>query len=214
MAAQPATSRAPRPFPVARWFALAWLVFFIPYNWVVHGPWNLLFFCNVAVLLTCVGIWRASPLLLSSQALFALLVQGAWTLDLLLRLYRGRGLWPGILFSGWMLNPEIRLLYRGVSLYHAVWPFLLIWCVWRLGYDRRALWLQSALSVLVLSFSLLAPPEMNLNGVREAGWSWQPSVLHVAIVSLGLIVIVYGPTHLVLSRWLSGPRKPETQPGS
>jgi hypothetical protein len=205
--ARPTGRSAPHRFPVARWLALAWLVFFVPYNWAVHGPWNLLFFCNIAVILTCVGIFRGSALLLSSQALFAFLVQGAWTLDLLLLLYWGRGLWPGTLISGWMLNPEIRLFYKGVSLYHAVWPFLLLWCVWRVGYDRRALWLQSVLTVFVVSASRLAPSELNLNGAYQAGWSWQPGALHVAIVAGGLIAVVYGPTHLVLSRWLSRPRK-------
>lgn len=182
----------------------------MPYSWTVHGPRNLLFFCNIAVILTCVGIWKGSALLLSSQALFSLLVQGAWTLDLLLLLYGGRGLWPGTLISGWMLNPEIQLLHRGVSLYHAVWPFLLLWCLWRIGYDRRALPLQAVISAVVLSASRLAPSAMNLNCAHDlAGKSWQPAALHVAIVVGGLIGLVYTPTHLVLSRWLSPPRNPD-----
>jgi hypothetical protein len=205
---QPTVLCAPHPFPVARWLALAWLVFFLPYNWKAHGPWNLLFLCDVAVILSCIGIWRGSALLLSSQALFSLLVQGAWTLDLLLLLHRGRGLWRGpTLISGWMLNPEIPLFFRGVSLYHAVWPFLLIWCVWRVGYDRRALWLQSIISAVVVSASLLAPSELNLNGAHDLfGRSWQPAALHVGIVVGGLIALAYLPTHVVLSRWLSPPR--------
>ncbi len=203
VAAQAKALRSPHPFPVARWLALAWLVFFLPYNWSVHGPWNLLFFCDVAVILTCAGIWTGSALPLSSQALFSFLVQGGWTLDLLMLLYLRRGLSPGTLIAGWMLNPDIPLFYRAVSLYHVVWPLLLLWCVWRVGYDRRAVWLQSAVSVFVMSASLLAPPEMNLNAVHQPGWSWQPGALHVAIAVATLIAVVYLPTNLVLSRWLS-----------
>jgi hypothetical protein len=81
MAAPAEALRAPHPFPVARWLALLWLVFYLPYNWSVHGPWNLLFFCDVAVILTCAGIWTGSALLLLSQALFSFLVQGGWALD-------------------------------------------------------------------------------------------------------------------------------------
>jgi hypothetical protein len=79
--AQPTARSAAHPFPLARWLALAWLVFFVPYSWTVHGPWNLLFFCDVAVILTCIGVWRGSGLLLSSQALSSFLVQGIWTLQ-------------------------------------------------------------------------------------------------------------------------------------
>lgn len=186
----------PHPFPVARWVALAWLAFFVPFGWTVHGGWNLVFFCDVAVILTCVGIARGNPLLLSSQALSVLVVQSGWTIDLVVRLYGGSGLIPG---PNWMLNPEIALLYRIVSLYHAVWPLLLLWCLARLGYDRRAFGIAALLAAVLVAAGRLAPAAMNVNCAHDLlGRSWQPGWLHVVIVVGALTVLVYGPTHIVL----------------
>jgi hypothetical protein len=193
------------PFPVARWVALAWLVFFVPYNCAAHGAWNLAFFCDVAVLLTCIGIWRPNALLLSSQALSSILIQCVWTLDLLLRLYTGWALVPG---NTWMLNPEVPLFFRTVSLYHVVWPLLLLWCLSRVGYDRRALAWQGLIAVAALSVGRLAPAAMNVNCAHDLfGHSWRPAWLHLAIVVGALVLLVYWPTHVVL-RWLFRPSAP------
>jgi hypothetical protein len=198
------TSAARHPFPVGRWIALAWLLFFLPYGWTQLGPWNLVYFCDVAVILTCIGLWTGSGLLLASQALFSILVQGVWTLDILLRLHTGRSLIPG---TEWMLNPEIPLFFKMVSLFHAVWPFLLIWSLRRVGYDRRGLPLQAVITVVVVCLSRLAPAKLNINLAHELlGRSWQPAALHLGILVTILIVLVYWPTHVVLARLFPPPK--------
>ena len=77
-----ARDRAGPVFPVARWIGLAWLAVWIPAYWSFYGPVVFLNLCDIAVILTCVGLWRGSALLLSSQAVSSLVVDLAWILDL------------------------------------------------------------------------------------------------------------------------------------
>ena len=41
--------------------------------------------------------------------------------------------------TDYMFNPNTSLFLRGLSLFHGWLPFLLLYLVWKLGYDRRAL---------------------------------------------------------------------------
>ena len=82
------------PFPWARWAALVWLAVWAPTYAAVYGFGNFVHICDVAVILTGVGLWRASPLLLSMQAL-NILIDLAWDLDLGWRLATGRHLLGG-----------------------------------------------------------------------------------------------------------------------
>ncbi|MFL5373599.1 MAG: hypothetical protein ACJ78T_06385, partial [Myxococcales bacterium] len=60
------------PFPRARWAALLWLLVWMPVYASVWGFANFLHLCDVAVILTCAGLWTGSALLLSSQAVSSL----------------------------------------------------------------------------------------------------------------------------------------------
>ena len=82
------------PFPRLRWAALLWLAVWAPTYAVVYGLGNFLHLCDVAVVLTCLGLWRASALLLSMQAL-DVLIDLSWDLDLAWRLVTGRHLLGG-----------------------------------------------------------------------------------------------------------------------
>ena len=86
--ASPASSKFPAWL---RWAALVWLVVWIPAYWHTWGAANFLHLCDIAVILTCVGMWTNSALLISSQAVRSLLVDAAWTLDAASRFIRGRG---------------------------------------------------------------------------------------------------------------------------
>ena len=65
-------------FPRLRWAALVWLAVWTPAYAVVWGWRNFLLLCDLSVFLACAGIWRASPLLLSSQAVASLIIGLAW----------------------------------------------------------------------------------------------------------------------------------------
>ena len=78
------------PFPAARGIVVAWLLVWVPAYWSFYGPQVFLNLCDIAVVLTCVGLWRGSALLLSSQALSSLVVDAAWMVDLAWRAAAGR----------------------------------------------------------------------------------------------------------------------------
>jgi hypothetical protein len=196
----------PHPFPRLRWLALAWLCVYLPAYTLAYGPANFLFLCNLGVMLTCLGIWRGSALLLSSQAVAAMAICAAWWLDAGARLLSGRHL-VGV--TAYMWDPQYPLFTRTLSLYHVAWPILLVACLRRVGYDPRGYLLQGALAVVFVLLSRLAGPAANINFAftdplfhRSLG----PAPAHLALTILALVGVIYGVTHLVLKAFL--PRHP------
>jgi len=204
--------RAPRlsgpdAFPLARRFALAWLAVWVPAYAGGYGWANFLHLCDLAVILTCVGLWRGSPLLLSMQALSSLVVDVFWDLDLAFRAVSGRHLVGG---TEYMWESRFPLALRLLSLFHVVWPPLLWWALRRVGYDRRALLAQSLLATVVLAVSRLVQPDANINFAVADPFlrrSWGPAPVHVGLTALVLAALVYGPTHVLLRRVMPPPRR-------
>ena len=189
-----------RAFPRMRWAAAAWLAVWIPAYASVWGPRNFLLLCDVAVLLTCAGLWLGSPLLLSSQAVSSILADAVWAMDAGSRLFLGRHLFGG---TEYMWDASFPLAVRLLSLFHLFWPVLLVWSVRRVGYDRRGLGLQIAIAGALLVVSRFAGRAANLNfAFRDPIWglSLEPAALHLAATLAFLTAVFYLPTHLVLSR--------------
>lgn len=193
------------PFPRLRWLALVWLAVYLPSYTLAYGLTNFLFLCNVGVILTALGLWRGSALLLSSQALSALAVCAAWWLDTGARLLTGQHL-LGV--TAYMWDPRYPLFTRLLSLYHVAWPILLLACLRRVGYDRRGYALQAGIAGVALVASRFADPATNVNFAwRDPffGRSLGPAPLHLLLTWLALVGVVYGLTHWLLSRlWVGG----------
>src|SRR5256885_4936972 len=188
------------PFPRLRWAALLWLSLWVPaYAWV-WGVSNFLHLCDVAVILTCAGLWSGSALLLSSQAVSSLVIDLLWDVDVASRLLTGRHLSGG---TEYLWDPAFPLAVRLLSLFHVVWPVLLLWSLRRVGYDRRGYWLQVALASCLFVAARFADPRLNINfAFRDPFFhlSLGPAPVHVAVSILGLAILVYLPVHLVLAR--------------
>jgi hypothetical protein len=195
----------PRAFPGARRFALAWLAVWFPaYAWGYGGA-NFLHLCDLAVILTCVGLWRGSPLLLGMQAVSSLVVDVFWDLDLAFRALAGRHLFGG---TEYMWESRFPLALRLLSLFHVVWPPLLWWALRRVGYDRRAFLAQALLAAAVLAVSHVVQPDANINFAVADPFtrrSWGPAPVHVGLTALVLIGVVYAPTHALLRRVMPAP---------
>ena len=74
------------------WLKVAYSAFVtvvVPCYWVTYSPWNFLYFCDIALLVTAVAIWIESPLLISMQAIAITLPQILWVVDFLCRLIAG-----------------------------------------------------------------------------------------------------------------------------
>lgn len=183
----------------------------VPIYWHYYSPFNFLYFCDLALLITAVAIWPEHRLLLSMAALSILLVQAVWIVDLVTA---GRLL--GL--AAYMFDPGLPPGLRLLSLFHAWLPILLIFLLWRLGYDRRAIYWQSMLGIIVLlicyflaphsptSPCVLAHPDMSLNINYVLGpnsqrrQTWMPGGEYLALLCAVLVVVIYLPTHWLLWR--------------
>ncbi len=166
------------------------------------GATLFLFFRDIALLLGALALWTENPLLASLPAVGLALPQLLWYLDFL----------TGARISGmtsYMFDPRYSLFVRGLSSFHGR-LFLLLWMVWRLDYDRRALLGWTVVSSCVLLASFLAPappapadnpqpgsqtqrcaqPELRQTADPEAQWLW------LGIMVVGFPVVFYLPTDL------------------
>src|ERR1700758_1138737 len=144
-------------FPILRWFALAWMIVWLPTYFRVWGWANLLHLCDVGVILSFVGIWSANSLLLSSQAVGAVAAGLLWMLDVSGRLATGRFLVGG---ADYMWDARFPLWVRLLSTFHIGLPLVLLWTLRKVGYDRRALLLQAAIAAVLLIVSRWLPPDL------------------------------------------------------
>jgi hypothetical protein len=174
----------------------AWMVLWVPaYAWH-HGPQNFLWLCDICNFILLIAVWMESRLLFSSQLVAVFIPSVLWTFDVA---------WAAafnvhpIGGTQYMFDPAIPLHIRLLSLFHIVVPPLLLWCVWRLGFDRRGLALQSALTCILLPATyLLTDPEKNINWVWGLFGERQTFVhpwLYVALCVVCYPLVIYLPTH-------------------
>lgn len=179
----------------------------VPTYWYHYGfADSFLWISSLALLITLAAVWLESPLLASMQLVSALLLELMWIFDYVMRLITGVQL-VGI--AEYMFNPEKPAWVRGLSLFHAVIPFLLLWLVYRLGYDRRAWIVQTVFAWLLLPFCFFfTDPAKNINWVRGPSKEPQklvPPGVYLAAQMAFLPLCIYLPTHLALRAWMPEP---------
>lgn len=207
-------TRLAKTHRIPLWLKLAYtgfLAVMIPVYWINYGPTNFLYFCDVALLLTLVGIWKENALLVSLPAVGILLPQVLWCTDFLVELCGGK--MTGM--TGYMFDENRSLFLRGLSLFHGWLPFLLFYLVSRLGYDRRAMagWALIAAGLCLTAYFLLPPAGAELanpNTPRNINYVFgmddaKPQDLLPPIAYLGtwiaaVIGIAATPTHFILKK--------------
>jgi uncharacterized membrane protein len=194
----------------------------VPVYWYSYGPTNFLYFCDVSVLLTLVGIWTESALLISMCCVGILLPQLFWIIDFGCQLlgFKLTGM------TGYMFRPTLTLFARGLSLFHGWLPILLVWLVCRLGYDRRAFWSWGILATALVLFSYFFLPAsgailpdhntpVNIDYVYgfddKVPQHWMDERLYVAFLITGLWLVVFLPTHLILCKFVRSSKPASTQ---
>ena len=187
--------------PLVRWFALLWLAVWLPVNVYAWGWQNMMHFCDIGAIIACIGIWKQDSLLVSSQTIGALFVGVLWILVIAWRLAAGQHLFGG---TEYMWDTHYALWIRLMSTFHIWLPLLLLWVMRKIGYDRRALALQSVIAAVLLVFSRYLPPSLNMNyAFRDPllHRAWGPAPVQLAVILAGTVVLLYRPTHVLL-RWM------------
>jgi hypothetical protein len=172
----------------------------VPIYWVRYGPKNFLWFSDIALIVLVPALWFESALLFSMMALAVLLPELVWTTSFLGGLLFGR---PVTGLAGYMFDPELPRWLRGLSLFHLLLPPVLIYGVWRLGYDGRALAAQTLVALVVLPVTWwVTDRETNINWVFGPGARPQERIdprLYLLLVILFFPCCVYLPTHWLLT---------------
>ena len=188
------------PFPRARWLAPIWLAVYLPAYASAYGWANFLFLCNVGVIVAAVGLWLGHRVLLSASAVASLVIGLVWSVDFGSRLATGEHL-LGV--TSYMWDPQYPLFTRTLSLYHVVWPLLMLVAMARLGYDARGWRLQSAFAVpLVVAGRFAGTAAENINyAFADPLWGRQlgPPAVHLATIAAATVFLVYGGSHRLLS---------------
>ena len=193
------------------WLKLAWSIWLLvwaPVYWRQYGAQNFLFFCDIGNILIGIGLWLESPLIFSWAACGLLIFQTLFSVDLVGALLTKHHLIGG---TEYMFNPALPLFVRLISLFHVVTPPLLLWAVWRLGYDPRGWKLQTLMTWIAIPINYLWRPQLDVNWARGPFFHEQhavPGWCYLLIYFTVVPLFVYFPTHIVLQwaarKWRSG----------
>lgn len=196
---------AQRHGQIPLWLKISYTLFLgllVPVYAVQYGIANFLWFSDIALLVTLVALWRENRLLASMQVVSVTLLESLWILDFFIGLVTNASPFG---LAAYMFDPKLSLFLCALSLFHLVLPSLLLWLVFRLGYDTRA-WLVQTLAawaVLPVCYFFTAP-EANINWVFGPGGqpqTWLSPSLYFFLVMLVFPFGIYFPTHVLL-RWL------------
>jgi hypothetical protein len=212
-----------RRIPVAiRMAFTAFMAVLVPVYWKQYGPTNFLYFCDLALFITLAAMWLENRLLASMAAVGIILPQLLlWCGDFAAHLV-------GLKFIGmtdYMFDSHRSLFLRGLSLFHGWLPFLLLFLVIRLGYDRRALfaWTSLAWGAILISYFFLPAPgatlanplaPVNIDYVYgfsdTAAQTWMPGWAWLVFLIVAMPVVIFIPTHFLLCRFSAKSFVPKT----
>ena len=175
-----------------------------------YGPTNFLYYCDVALLMTLVAVWREDSLWASMPAVGILLPQSFWIADFLGRMI---GL-PVLRDDGVHVRLQVSRCSPGACRsFTSGCP-----CSWsgscgELGYDRRAFraWTVLAWGLMLVCYFLMPGPSaslskagvpVNINYVYGLSDTepqhWMPPLAYLGLLLVALPLGVFLPTHLVL----------------
>jgi hypothetical protein len=202
--------------PAAKVAITAFLAVLVPIYLHTYGPTNFLWFCDAALIVTVADMWLESSLLISMCAVGILLPQCLWLADF------GSNLlgFHFLNLTGYMFDPKLPLFTRGLSLFHGWLPLLLVWLLFRLGYDKRALsaWTALAAGLMLVCYFFTplagahpANPNIPININYVYGFNdqqpqhWVNQNLYVILWLGALWLAAFLPTHLILQNVFAVP---------
>ena len=178
-------------------FVTLFLCVLVPVYWRHLGPTNFLWGSDIALFLICASVWLEKPLPNSMMAIGVLPFELVWVVDF----FSGSHL-LGV--TSYMFDATRPLYLRSLSLFHLLLPPLIIFLLFRLGYDRRALLAQTLLTWVVLPLCfLVTDPQANTNFVFGPGvgpQAFMPPLLYLALEMVLMPTVIFLPAHLLLER--------------
>lgn len=180
-----------------------WLVLYAAYYPTAHFLWM----CHVGNVILVAAFWLESPLLFSWQAVALLLADLLWTFDLLTRITFG--VHP-LGATTYVFVEQLPIAQRLASMFHLAMPWILIWALWKFGYDRRAIWLQLAACWVLFPVSYLFGSEADdINWVFGPFNQVQhtlPPLLFLLVAMILYPIVVFLPSHLFFAAVVPRPR--------
>ncbi len=195
----------------------AFMAVLIPVYLYHYGPTNFLYFCDVAIVMTLLAVWIESPLLCSAGLVGIFLPQMLWVIDFFGELAG----FPLTGLTGYMFHAHKPFYLRFLSFFHFWLPFLLIYLVWLLGYDKRGILLWTLLTWILLPvcYFLLPGPgvydnpnlPVNINYVQgfneKQAQTWlDPNVYFACLMGI-LPLGIFAPTHFFFHWLMPAPRE-------
>ncbi len=142
--------------------------------------------------------------LLASMMLLMVFVADAlgWGTDFFVALFTG---WHPFSATNYMFDEQYPLFIRTMSLFHLVVPLILVWMVYKLRYDTRALPAQTSLCIVILLVTYnLTEPASNVNLVFGLSGAAPQTLVHpwlyLGVVMLYAPLVFYLPVHLIMKR--------------
>jgi hypothetical protein len=187
---------------IALWVKLSYslmALIVLPIYWLRYEPEHFLWFSDIALIVMIYALWRESKLATSTMAVGVLALEFVWLLDFI----SGGNI---IGLAKYMFEDELETHMKTLSLFHIPLLAVIIYALVKLGYDKRGLWAQIILSIIVLPLTYFwaDPADENINWVFGPGSKPQqtlPPLQYLALLMLTLPVAVYLPTHLLLKKF-------------
>jgi hypothetical protein len=186
------------------WLKVAWTIWvavWAPLYWKYYGAQNFLWFCDLANFFILIGLWLESRLIFSWQACGLLVFQTLYAVDLVWALVARGHLIGG---TEYMFDAHVPLFLRLMSLFHLATPPLLLWAIWKLGYDKRGWKYQILTAWVVVPICHFWRSEYDINwasGLFGREQHLIPRLVYLAGYLVVVPIVVYWPTHLVLQSW-------------
>lgn len=188
--------------PIPLWIKLPYTLLaliILPVYWYHYGPANFLWFSDIAFFVMVPALWFKNRLVASMMAIGVLPLEMLWMAS-----FVSGGAFLGM--ANYMFDPELALWLRALSLFHFPMPAVIIYMIWRFGYDARALYPQIILSIVVIlmthaltlkadNVNMIYPPQGLENIISPAAYTY--------VMPLTLLLGVVIPMHFILKRFFT-----------
>ena len=215
------SAAAPKVERLPTWLRLAYVLWFVPWSiaYYRYFGWQFwLWFCCLANLYVLIGCVTQRGLWFSLAAIAALGIQLLYTFDFLALCFTRLSPTGA---TSYLLDATRPVSLRALSLFHVWMPLLLLYATRKLGYDPRAVWIQSLVAACLLPICYFAfDPRLDTNDPvmplvqgmafdRDFNINWvhafydrpEPAAGSRRLwqMLVGYPMLIHLPTHLLLS---------------